>query len=249
MENYNNNNSAAICVRPFKVSDADDLLSWGSDDRVTRFLRWNSITSKQEAINYINNVAMTHPWRRSICLHDRSIGYVSVRPESGDYRCKAHVSYAVAAQHWGKGIATAALRMAIPEALKEFPEVVRVEALVEVDNEASQRVLHKLGFHKEEDCTQYYINQVKAKFDGKWLCGLCSEAVRDEVNRGKKLSPSGMEEAVKAHMSFCGKIKSNPAVRVADGMRQMLRRRSIDLPGARSSSTSQVAGSSGLPLH
>ncbi|CAN0856938.1 hypothetical protein LINGRAHAP2_LOCUS6614 [Linum grandiflorum] len=38
-----------------------------------------------------------------------------------------------------------------------------------------------------------------------------------------------MEEAVRAHMSFCGKFNANPAVRVADGMRQMLRRRSGDM--------------------
>ncbi|KAF2284216.1 hypothetical protein GH714_019935 [Hevea brasiliensis] len=85
-----------------------------------------------------------------------------------------------------------------------------------------------------EDCTQDYISEVKAKFDGKWLCGLCSEAVRDEVSRGKK--QFGMEEAVRAHMSFCGKFNSNPAVRVADGMRQMLRRRSGVLSSSPSSS-------------
>ncbi|CAK9150873.1 unnamed protein product [Ilex paraguariensis] len=103
----------------------------------------------------------------------------------------------------------------------------------------------------KEDCTQDYISEVKEKFDGKWLCGLCSEAVRDEVNRGKK--SSGVEEAVKAHMSFCRKYKSNPATRVADGMRQMLRRRSGDTSSSsstsakkytRSASTSQVGDDS-----
>ncbi|KAA8527620.1 hypothetical protein F0562_034985 [Nyssa sinensis] len=102
----------------------------------------------------------------------------------------------------------------------------------------------------KEDCTQDYISQVKAKFDGKWLCGLCSEAVRDEVDRGNK--SSGMEEAVKAHMSFCRKYKSNPAIQVADGMRQMLRRRSGDTSSSpssskkytRSASTSQVGDKS-----
>ncbi|XP_050374253.1 uncharacterized protein LOC126791807 [Argentina anserina] len=109
----------------------------------------------------------------------------------------------------------------------------------------------------KEDCTQDYITQVKAKFDDKWLCGLCSEAVRDEVSKGKK--PFGMEEAVRAHMSFCGKFKSNPAVHVADGMRQMLRRRS-DMSSSsssssstkkytRSSSTSQVGDSSSFSLY
>ncbi|XP_010256092.1 PREDICTED: uncharacterized protein LOC104596560 [Nelumbo nucifera] len=110
----------------------------------------------------------------------------------------------------------------------------------------------------KEDCTQDYISEVKANFNGKWLCGLCSEAVRDEVNRGKK--PFGMEEAMKAHMSFCRKFKSNPAVRVADGMRQLLRRRSGDLSSPqstttaskkylRSASTSQVGDESSFSLY
>ncbi|OWM70008.1 uncharacterized protein LOC116194578 [Punica granatum] len=86
----------------------------------------------------------------------------------------------------------------------------------------------------KEECTQDYVSEVKAKFDGKWLCGFCSEAVRDEVSRGKK--PFGsVEEAVKAHMS-CRKYKSNPAFRVADGMRQMFRRRSGYLSSSSSSS-------------
>ncbi|XP_047324749.1 uncharacterized protein LOC124928510 [Impatiens glandulifera] len=93
----------------------------------------------------------------------------------------------------------------------------------------------------KEDCTQDYITQVKNKFDGKWLCGLCSEAVTDEVllliksTSNYKITatpspapappPLAIGEAVKAHMSFCRKFKSNPATRVADAMLQMLRRR------------------------
>ncbi|XP_059302441.1 uncharacterized protein LOC132054454 [Lycium ferocissimum] len=88
----------------------------------------------------------------------------------------------------------------------------------------------------KEECTVDYISEVKGNFEGKWLCGLCSEAVRDEVNRGKKQQFLEMEEAVKAHMSFCRKYKSNnPAVRVADGMKLMLRRRSGDLSKTSSS--------------
>ncbi|WJX20929.1 hypothetical protein P8452_10411 [Trifolium repens] len=70
----------------------------------------------------------------------------------------------------------------------------------------------------KEDCTQDYITDVKSKFGGKWLCGLCSEAVRDEVMSGGKKAWD-MDEAVKAHMSFCRKFKSNPAVRVAEDTR------------------------------
>ncbi|XP_062208817.1 uncharacterized protein LOC133910434 [Phragmites australis] len=82
-----------------------------------------------------------------------------------------------------------------------------------------------------EDCTRDYILGVRAAFGGRWLCGLCSEAVRDEAarvrtKRGGGAAAAGLEEAVKDHMAFCGKCRRNPAFRVADGMRQMLRRRS-----------------------
>ncbi|KAL6971557.1 hypothetical protein U1Q18_031235 [Sarracenia purpurea var. burkii] len=101
----------------------------------------------------------------------------------------------------------------------------------------------------KEDCTQEYIREVKAKFEGKWLCGLCSEAVRDEVYRGKKTRPPfgiATEDAVKAHMSFCRKYKSNPATRVADGMKQMLiRRRSGDHSSSSSSSKKNTRSSAG----
>ncbi|KAJ4722489.1 Acetyltransferase (GNAT) domain protein [Melia azedarach] len=138
-----------ISLRPFKLSDVDDFLKWASDHRVTRYLRWNTITSREEALAYIENVAIAHPWRRSICLDDRSIGYISIKPESGDDRCRAHVGYAVAAEYWGGGIVTAALKMAVSKVFDDMPDLVRLHALVEVENKASQRVLEKVGFLKE----------------------------------------------------------------------------------------------------
>ncbi|KAL6901810.1 hypothetical protein ACP4OV_004686 [Aristida adscensionis] len=88
-----------------------------------------------------------------------------------------------------------------------------------------------------EDCTRDYILGVKAAFGGRWLCGLCSEAVRDEAAKGRTSTATksgggggggtGLEEALRDHMAFCGKCRrGSPAFRVADGMRQMLRRRS-----------------------
>ncbi|KAK8962703.1 hypothetical protein KSP40_PGU018824 [Platanthera guangdongensis] len=95
-----------------------------------------------------------------------------------------------------------------------------------------------------EDCTQAYIAQVKASFDGKWLCGLCAEAVRDEMKNCKKEEEEKTEDAMKAHMSFCSTFRSNPAVRVADGMRQMLRRRSSDLPTSKTTASFSPSSSS-----
>ncbi|KAH9764941.1 N-acetyltransferase domain-containing protein [Citrus sinensis] len=138
-----------ISLRPYNLSDVDDFLLWASDDRVTRYLRWDTITSREEALAYLEMVAIPHPWRRSICLDDRSIGYISIKPESGDDRCRAHIGYAVAAGYWGHGMATLALKMVVSKVFDEIPDLVRLHALVELENKASQRVLEKVGFVKE----------------------------------------------------------------------------------------------------
>ncbi|KAL3812597.1 hypothetical protein ACJIZ3_013865 [Penstemon smallii] len=151
--------SSRISLRPFKLSDTDDFLKWASDDKVTQYLRWNTITSREEALSYIHDVAMPHPWRHSICLDDRSIGYISIKPESGIDRHRAHVSYAIGSDHWGQGIVTTAMRMAIPLGFKKFPFLVRLEALVEEDNLGSQRVLEKVGFKREGLLRKYGFNK------------------------------------------------------------------------------------------
>lgn len=151
--------SSRISLRPFKLSDADDLLIWASDDKVTSYLRWHTITSIEAASKYIQEVAIPHPWRRSICLDDRSIGYISVRPESGSERHKARIAYAVGSDYWGQGIVTMAIKMAIPIVFKDFPYLVRLEALVEPENVGSQRVLEKVGFKKEGFLRKYGFNK------------------------------------------------------------------------------------------
>ncbi|GLT35222.1 hypothetical protein SLA2020_096910 [Shorea laevis] len=138
-----------IFLRSFKLSDVDDFLKWASDDGVTHYLRWNTVTSREEALTYLEKVATPHPWRRSICLDNRSIGYISIRLGSSDDRCKARVGYAVSPEHWGRGIATAALKMAASKVFDEIPGLVRLEVVVELENKASQRVLEKVGFLKE----------------------------------------------------------------------------------------------------
>ncbi|KAJ0264740.1 Acyl-CoA N-acyltransferase [Hirschfeldia incana] len=143
--------SPSIFLRPFDLSDAEDVLKWAGDDAVTRYLRWTSVRTVEEARQHILLTAIPHPWRHSISLvkDGRSIGCVSVRPDTGDGRCRADLGYAVAREFWGRGIATEAVRMAVEQAFEVFPEVVRLQAVVEVENKASQKVLEKAGFEKE----------------------------------------------------------------------------------------------------
>ncbi|GMY27401.1 putative n-acetyltransferase p20 [Fagus crenata] len=64
-----------------QAHDVDDFLKWAGDDRIMRYLRWDTITSREEALTYLGKVAIPYPWHWSISLDgERSIGYVSMRP-------------------------------------------------------------------------------------------------------------------------------------------------------------------------
>ncbi|KAI4329073.1 hypothetical protein L6164_021375 [Bauhinia variegata] len=92
-----------------------------------------------------------------------------------------------------------------------------------------------------EECTPAYIERVQERYHGKWICGLCAEAVKDEIIRSERLVST--EEAMTKHMNFCKKFKTsgpptNPTVHLISAMRQILRR-SLDSPrGIRSTPSS-----------
>ncbi|RWW52584.1 hypothetical protein BHE74_00040987 [Ensete ventricosum] len=143
-----------VSLRRFDLSDLDDYMVWASDDRVTAFCRFDSYTDKEELRRYMRETVLPHPWFRAICLGGgggggRPIGAVSVELGAGCDRCKGELGYVLAAAHWGRGYATAAVKMAVRSVFQEVEGLERVEALVDVDNKGSQRVLEKAGFVRE----------------------------------------------------------------------------------------------------
>ncbi|XP_059643582.1 uncharacterized protein LOC132285415 [Cornus florida] len=83
-----------------------------------------------------------------------------------------------------------------------------------------------------EECTLGYIDRIRERYHGKWICGLCSEAVKDEMVRFERLIST--EEALNKHMNFCKNFKSesppsDPTAHLISSIRQILRR-SLDSP-------------------
>ncbi|XP_010510107.1 PREDICTED: uncharacterized protein LOC104786393 [Camelina sativa] len=136
-----------IHLRPMTLSDIDDFMVWATDSKVTRYCTWEPHMSKEAAISHLNNVVLPHPWLRAICLeNDRPIGSISVTPVD---EIRGEIGYLIGSKYWGKGIATEAVRLVAAEIFKEKPEMERLEALVDVDNVGSQKVLEKVGFVRE----------------------------------------------------------------------------------------------------
>ncbi|KAG7580721.1 GNAT domain, partial [Arabidopsis suecica] len=137
-----------VTLRPFELMDAHDFLRWAGDDRVTGNLRWPAFTSEEEALTFIRDVCVPHPWRRSICIDDRSIGFISIFPETGDNRFKAHIGYGLSHEYWGKGITTRAVSVAVSQVFNDLPHVLRLQAFVQTQNKASR------GFAQEVHLSQ-----------------------------------------------------------------------------------------------
>ncbi|KAF7837540.1 uncharacterized protein G2W53_006022 [Senna tora] len=57
-----------------------------------------------------------------------------------------------------------------------------------------------------EDCTLAYIARLRQRFQGRWLCGLCVEAVKDEALRSRNLT---LEQALDRHITFCAHFRSS----------------------------------------
>ncbi|XP_073116125.1 uncharacterized protein [Elaeis guineensis] len=92
-----------------------------------------------------------------------------------------------------------------------------------------------------EECSPTYISRIKEFFCGKWVCGLCSEAVKELVKRTPALT---MEEAMESHMALCKKFNSttrlNPKLSLAGAMRDIARK-SSERRTSRNSHGSQIS--------
>ncbi|KAK1323461.1 hypothetical protein QJS10_CPA02g01194 [Acorus calamus] len=81
-----------------------------------------------------------------------------------------------------------------------------------------------------EDCTQAYIRRVRDRYCGRWVCGLCSEAVKEESQRLGHSHHIIVGEAVSAHMEICMKYnrttRLNPSKSLARAMSDILKKSS-----------------------
>ncbi|KAL0647342.1 hypothetical protein Bca4012_045633 [Brassica carinata] len=97
-----------------------------------------------------------------------------------------------------------------------------------------------------EECTPAYIHRVKERHRGHWLCGLCAEAVKDEVVR----SPTriSVEEALRRHTTFCHRFRSWSAEEEEEdpiAVIGRILRRSLD--GSPRRTTTRTSSSGALP--
>lgn len=93
-----------------------------------------------------------------------------------------------------------------------------------------------------EECTPEYIKRIRDKYLGKWVCGLCSEAVKEELekNGGNK------DEALSEHMNACVRFnkfgRTFPVLFQAEAMKEMLKKSKMEGRRAKSFNPREKGG-------
>lgn len=139
-------------LRDFRADDVDAVHAVVGDDRVTRFLSFDS-RDREQAATMLTAILGRSRQRPRLEYYlavtdldaDDVVGFVRLGL-SGVRAAK--LGYAVAAEHQGRGVATDAVAVALDLAFSAL-ELHRVTAAIGPDNAASTQVVQRLGFTRE----------------------------------------------------------------------------------------------------
>lgn len=145
--------TARLALRPFSDADAADLLGIFGDPEVVRYWSTGAWTGIAQAEAMIAEARQAYRdgglYRYAIALRetDRLIGVCNLRGFFDQNR-RCELGYALARDHWGQGYAGEALEALLGHAFHVL-DLNRIEADIDPRNEASARLLEKLGFRRE----------------------------------------------------------------------------------------------------
>lgn len=153
--------TARLVLREIIPVDAEDLFRIFSDEETMRYWSCRPFTSIDQARGLING--LTEVARRGIGIHwaitlrgdDRMIGKCGYNEWRKEHR-RADISYIVAREHQGKGIVSEALGVMLDYGFN-YMNLHSVEAGVTPGNDASTRMLQRLGFRLEGHLRENFL--------------------------------------------------------------------------------------------
>ena len=133
-----------LTLRPFRLSDVDDVYEYAQDPEWARFLPVPQPYLRSDAEEFVaRQLAASWPDEPSwaIVLEGKVIGALNLHDLNSERRTAA-LGYAVTRARWSQGFATEAVKAVMTAAFKDL-NLKRVWAVADVRNIASQRVMEK----------------------------------------------------------------------------------------------------------
>lgn len=152
-----------VVVRPARPSDAAFLRRWRAEPAVRRYQPLHNVSiarlradlAAQRPRDLYRGRGERYTWM--IETDRERSGWITLAVVNWEHGL-GELGYALATQHHGRGTMTAALGQLLPELLLRTP-LERLEARCAIDNDASRRVLEKLGFVREGRLRSYFVLQ------------------------------------------------------------------------------------------
>jgi len=152
-----------LYLRPVSPRDAQDVFEYASDEEMTRYTLWSRHLSLEDSRFFIEQILGSYaagkpaPWavvRRENNQMIGTTGFIHWYPA----HARAEIGYAISRKFWGNGYATEASRCALEFGFTKMM-CNRIEAVCNVPNTASARVMEKIGMKYEGILRQYLLAQ------------------------------------------------------------------------------------------
>lgn len=150
-----------LLLRRLTFDDAEDVFAYASDPEVTRYLMWLPHQSIADSLTFITTAleryktGLTAPWAIVLTAENKVIGtcdYIHWWPDHG----RAEIGYALSRDYWGRGLMTEAVKEIIAYGF-EVKGVNRIQAMCEIANIGSARVMEKAGMSFEGILREYMM--------------------------------------------------------------------------------------------
>lgn len=142
-----------VVLRAFERRDADEVFRLYADRDAVRYgyaPKMDDLADAQKVIALTDELARARTlfhWGIADANDDSIVGHATLFHVEREHR-RAEIGYSVRRDLWGRGIATRAVRTLIRFAFDRL-DLRRLEADIDPRNDASFRVLAKLGFQRE----------------------------------------------------------------------------------------------------
>ena len=161
-----------LLLRPFRLSDIDDVLEYASDPEwATYYLR----PYDQGQAEHVVARSVLNSWDKkaafAVVYDGRVIGLISLTVDPEDR--KAELGYDIARDMWGRGLAPEAASAVCDWGFREYG-LANIYALADARNRRSLRVMEKLGMTREA------VHRSDEVERGERVDGACYAVLRSE---------------------------------------------------------------------
>lgn len=147
-----------LVLRALTEFDAPKIFAYASNPNVSQFTLWEPHRSVQDSVSFVRDYVLPsykkhQPEPFGITLKSSpnlvigTVGCFSVAGRGSEHTME--LAYALSDLYWGQGLVVEASMSVLSWVFSEYSQIERIQARCKLENQASARVMQKLGMKHE----------------------------------------------------------------------------------------------------